>query len=173
LTIPAWPTLVAYQVAWIACVGGGARGWTWPGALGAALVMACAATMPGARGKRVAFALQWAALGAACDLALAASGWLQFPAPAAAIGPLPVWMALLWLSFAPCLPLLARWLAHRPVLAAALGALGGPLAYLGAVGMDAVRVDGAAGWLAIAVEYGCITPLAARAAARRGLTASS
>lgn len=171
--MPAWSILAAYQCAWLACVAGGARGLTWPALAGAALVTSVALARANARLRRLAFALAWMTVGAGCDLALAAMGWLSFPAPALALGPLPLWMALLWLSFAHCLPLLARWLAPRPLLAIALGAIGGPVAYLGAVEMEAVRLHGAASWLAIAVEYGCITPLAARAAARLGFSASS
>lgn len=164
--MPNWVVLLAYQAAWIGCVAGGARGLTWPGVLSALLVFGLAGAQVGPRARRARIALACAACGILCDLGLAAAGLLTFPTPAAALGPLPVWMACLWLSFAPCVPILARWLGTRPLLAVALGAAGGPLAYLSASRMGAVRLEGAAAWVAVAAEFAVIAAVSTRYAHR-------
>lgn len=166
---PAWLIVLAYQAAWFACIAGGARGLSWPGALGALTVLTMALAPAASRRRRAAFLLGFAALGTAADFTLAEFGWLRFPAAHCQMGALPCWMAALWLAFAPCVPLLARWLAPRPRLTLLLGALGGPLAYLGARALGAVELT-AAGWTAVAVEYAALMLLGCRAADRMGLS---
>jgi membrane protein implicated in regulation of membrane protease activity len=53
------------------------------------------------------------------------------------------------------------WLAGRPLLAAALGAVGGPLAYFGGVGLGALAFPGGLAWALalIAVEWAIAMPL--------------
>ena len=166
---PAWLTVLAYQAAWFACVAGGARGLSWPGVLGALALLGMALAPAPWRARRAAFLFAFAALGAAADWTLAALGWLRFPAADCQIGALPCWMAALWLAFAPCVPLLARWLAPRPRLTLLLGALGGPIAYLGARALGAVELT-AEGWAAVALEYAALMLLGCRAADRMGLS---
>jgi hypothetical protein len=168
--LPGWTVLAAYQAAWCACVAGGARGASWPGLITACAVLTLALVAAPRRARLVVFCIGVAACGAVADASLAALGWIYFPIPAAAIAGLPLWMVALWLAFAPCLPLLAAWLTARPALAAALGAVGGPLAYWGASRFGAVAIAAPTGWLAIAAEYALLTPLACVAAARAGLT---
>jgi hypothetical protein len=166
---PAWLIVAAYQAAWFAAILGGARGLSWPGALGALLVLALTLAPAPGRTRRAAFVIAFALLGAAADCGLSSMGWIQFPAADCQIGALPCWMAALWLAFAPCMLLLARWLAPRPLLALALGALGGPLAYLGAQALGAAEIS-AAGWAAVAAEYALLMLLGARVADRLELS---
>lgn len=73
---------------------------------------------------------------------------------------IPTWMIGLWLAFACTLNVSMRWLQHRLVLAALLGAIFGPLAYAGAEKLGAVVLPGPTLNLAwIALEWGIILPL--------------
>lgn len=60
------------------------------------------------------------------------SGWVTFAYQSAGAAYIPYWMIALWLAFATTLNVSMRWLQHRQLLAAMLGAIFGPLAYLGA-----------------------------------------
>jgi len=166
---PAWLIVLAYQAAWFACVTGGARGLTWPGALAVLPVLALTLAPSPLRARRALFLFSFAAAGTAVDLLLSAWAWLDFQPADCQIGALPCWMAALWLAFAPCVPLLARWLAPRPLLTLALGALGGPLAYLGARALGAAEPVGV-GWWAVAAEFALLMLIGCRAADRLGLS---
>ena len=84
------------------------------------------------------------------DGALAVTGWLQYASPLLAL-PAPIWILSLWLAFAMTLNHSMVFLRGKPLLAAGLGGIGGPLAYLGAArGFDAVVFTTPA-WHAIAL----------------------
>jgi hypothetical protein len=98
------------------------------------------------------------AIGAACDGTLALAGVLRFPEPAAG-WPVPLWMLALWANFGLVVEDMRPWLG--PTLAAPLGAIGGPLAYLAAGRLGAISLDaGQTGSLvAIAFEWAVAMPL--------------
>ncbi|MCR6702115.1 MAG: DUF2878 domain-containing protein [Dokdonella sp.] len=136
---PILAVAIGYQAVWLCAVAGAGRGLAWPGVAAAAAFVAAmliAAARPAQEAVLVAAAI---GAGALLDGALAASGWLRYAAawPTAAFA--PAWILALWAAFATTLPvLLPAWLS-RPLPAALFGAIGGPLAYLGAArGFDAV-----------------------------------
>jgi hypothetical protein len=129
-----WLNFIGYQLVWFALVAGAARGRiVWP--LVAAL---------GFIGWQLAVstrrALDWRLMGAAfgagviIDGGLALSGWVRYASAAPALPPggAPIWILALWISFALTLTRSLGWLMRRPPAAIALGAIGAPLAYLGA-----------------------------------------
>ena len=137
---PILAVAIGYQAVWLCAVAGAGRGLGWPGVAAGALFVAAmlaAATRPAQEAMLAAAAI---GAGALLDGGLAASGWLRYaaawPAPAFA----PAWILALWAAFATTLPvLLPAWL-RAPLPAALLGAIGGPLAYLGAArGFGAVE----------------------------------
>lgn len=136
--------VAVFQFVWWTAVAGAAHGLPWAGPLAA--LAGCAwhlATTPasarGGEGLLIVYAL---AFGTAADAMLMACRLIAY-APGTGLGPewlAPAWMAALWASFATTLNRSLGWLRARPLLAAACGALGGPLAYAGGVAL------GAAGW---------------------------
>jgi hypothetical protein len=152
-------TVVAVQVGWAACVVGAAsgRGWLGPAVVGVLLVVRIA-TQPHRPGfiRTVLGAL---AIGATLDGLLAAAGVLVFPDATTSTWP-PAWMVALWGNFALALDAL-QWLANRPALASAVGAVGGPLAYLAGARLGAVALGPteAAALVAIALEWAVALPL--------------
>lgn len=71
-----------------------------------------------------------AAIGYGVDSALAALGFMHYaPHTLTGLLPAPLWLAALWLSFATLFRHGLHWLQHRPWLAAALGAVAGPMTY--------------------------------------------
>ncbi len=148
LTPPLWLTSALYYGAWFLCVGLAAAGRPWLAAAShiafGLWVVSCA---PAARGAQLGRALTWALAGYLLDSALVLLGALRFPPHAAALGPSPLWMASLWFTFGALLggPLSA--LLRRRALAALLGAVGGPLSYLGGAKTGAMEL----GWPAVEV----------------------
>lgn len=143
--------LVAFQIGWWATVLNAAYGALWLAvAVVAAVLVIYFLTAP--HRTRDLWLLPVAALlGMAADAGLAAGGVLQF-APAAAIGVLPIWVALLWLNFVTLIDGALRLLQQRLAFAAVLGAVSGPLAYLAGVAFGLVEIG--AGWVGYLVLAG-------------------
>jgi len=137
--------IVAYQVAWFACVLGAAHQLPWVGTLVALAVVAlhlAVATNPRIEMKLI---LAAAAIGFVLDSALASSGVISFSSGAWFDGVTPrltpPWMLGLWIAFATTLTVSLRWLIHRPALAIAFGAMGGPLAYYAGMKLGAMTLQ--------------------------------
>lgn len=184
----AWLTLgnvVGFQAVWLASVAGAGAGLAWAGPL-AALVFAAAMLAWGGRAREdlrlLAVALP---LGIALDSSFAASGWLVYAEAWPWTGVAPAWIASLWVGFALTLNHSMARLRRWPLAAAALGLVGGPLAYWTAAGaFDAVSFGAPVGsvLVALALGWAAVLPLlfaiddrlaaAGEAAARRKRSAA-
>lgn len=135
-----WTNAIAYQAVWFAAVIGAGRGLWWPGVAAAALFVAGQLGVSRERDVDLKLILAAFACGLAIEGALATTGLARHAAAVPALpGGAPLWLLAIWVSFALTLRRSMRFLMDRPLAALALGAIGGPLAYLGA----------ARGWQAI------------------------
>jgi hypothetical protein len=152
--------IVAYQIVWFTCVVGAAAGIYAPGFAAAGLCVVWhvwSATHPR---RELMLVLLAAALGAAFESALIASGWVRMPASALAANLTPLWMVALWATFATTLNVSLRSLRKHLVLASLLGAVGAPLAYRAGAGLGALQwVHVLPAMLAIGLAWGILTPL--------------
>ena len=150
-----WINFIAFQLVWFAAVGGAARGWAWAGPLALlAFAGAHAAWAPRVRGewRLVAAAI---AIGFLVDTLMAAAGLARYAAPMPSPSVAPVWIVALWAGFALTLHHSLSWMTRRPLLAAGLGSVLGPLSYLGAGRVfEAVTFAGPL-WMALAVLGAC------------------
>lgn len=126
-----WLIFAAYEGVWLATVMGAGRDLIWPGAVATFLFAAWRFGVSKTRAVEARLVIVALALGLFFDAALVwtsvatyTAGW---PSPQA-----PLWLTLLWLAFALTIVPLFGHLHQRPWLAALLGAIGGPVAYLGA-----------------------------------------
>jgi hypothetical protein len=121
---------IVFQVAWLACVLGGANDQAAAGTL--AVLVAIGLHLAIASRPRPEALLVAAAglVGLAWDSGVVALGLMSYPAGQFAQGLAPYWIVAMWGLFATTLNLSMSWLRGRPWLAALLGAFGGPLAYL-------------------------------------------
>ncbi len=122
-------TFVAFYASWFACVVGAARGHT---ALGPVVVAVCLLVhLRGTRqpAREAALILAVGALGWLVDTGQAVAGVFTFPATSPLPWMCPPWLVAIWMIFASTLNGPMRWMGDRPVLAALLGAVGGPLSY--------------------------------------------
>jgi apolipoprotein D and lipocalin family protein len=79
-------------------------------------------------------------VGLVVDTALLRSGELRFVAGTWPEGFAPYWMLSLWAAFATTLNHSLRWVMRRPWVAALLGVIGGPLAYLAGAKLGALHL---------------------------------
>lgn len=163
-----WANLIGYQIVWFCAVIGAGRGLWWPGAAAAAIFIPLhfAFARQHRRGRAADFGLLLIALlcGTVLDGTMAITELGRYAANEAALPPggAPLWILSMWASFALTLRHSMTFLLGRPFLALAFGALGGPLAYLGASrGWQAI-VFAEPRWMALlllAVGWGLAIPV--------------
>jgi hypothetical protein len=158
---------VAFQVAWFACVLGGANDQSLAGTMvvGAVICLHLAlAQRPRPEALLIALA---AVIGLVWESWLVTLGLIRYPAGNLAPGLAPYWIVAMWALFATSLNLSMAWLKGRMWLAALFGAVGGPLAYLAGERLGGLQMPDpvlalgaqALGW---AVLFPMLTGLAAR-----------
>lgn len=154
------PNMIAFQVTWLAAVGGAGRGCWWCGPL--ALAAFAAWQLPISRLPRADGVLMLIAggVGFVVDTLWVWLGLMEFAQPGSWPRAAPVWIVSLWMGFALTLNHSMGLLKSHPWAAVALGVIGGPLAYGVA--------DGA--WQAVALSQPTWQPLAALALAWGVLT---
>jgi hypothetical protein len=162
--------IVGYQLVWFVIVYGAGAGRLWPGLLAAALFALWQLTVSQERAADLRLIGIALALGMLIDGALARSGLLSYASAAPALPPAgaPVWILALWISFALTLNHSLRWLRGRLALGALAGALGGPLAYLGAARLSGAVSFATPAWQPLAgLALGWALALALLAACAR------
>lgn len=127
--MPLIANFLLFQLAWFACVLGGAKGLPWFGIAVVALVAAVHLRSAVRPGTEALLLLVVAAVGALWDGLLAGFGWLVYPSGTFATWLAPSWIIAMWLAFATTFNRSLGWLKGRWYLAAGLGAVSGPLAY--------------------------------------------
>lgn len=157
------PNLLLFQVGWFAAVLGAANGMAWLGPAVIALVLAIHLARARQRGNEAALIVLVLATGFAFESFLAGSGWVAYPDHASTGAPL--WMIALWANFAATLNVSLRSLRARSWLLAALGGIGGPLAYWGGANLGAMQwLETAPVLVSLALGWATITPLLGRLA---------
>jgi hypothetical protein len=154
-----------FNVGWFAAILGAANGLPWLGPIVIALLtLGRLWLLKFASGALVLYALAFV-IGYAADLAVVMAGALDFPPvarwPAPLDHPVPLWMPAMWINFAGALHFSLSLLRKRYALAAAVGLVGGPLAYYAGERLGAVELVGPL-WrslLAVGLEYLIALPL--------------
>lgn len=153
--------IVLFQIAWLACVLGAAHGLVWPGVLAA--LVACAVHVVDSQRpiSAVAAIAAVAILGVIAETALMVTGLVSYAAPWPAEWAAPVWLVAMWAAFATLPDRALSFLRKRPAVAAALGALAGPLAYLAGARLGAMQLETPILWplAAIAMMWCLAMPL--------------
>lgn len=168
-----WVSLVAYQTVWFAAVIGAAHGLVWP-ALVALLVYALGQWAL-SHTLRADLLLPTTAIvmGFLIDGTLAHTRMARYDAawPSAALA--PIWILSLWAAFSMTFTKSLAYLQKRLWIGALFGAIGGPLAYLGAARTFGVVRFAEPAWhglLVLSVGWALATPALAWLAARWSTT---
>jgi len=151
---------VAFQVGWFACVLGAANGAPLLGPIVVAAVVVLHLSKSFRPGREALLIGLAGLLGAFWDSALVAAGWIAYPSGAVAANLAPYWIVAMWMLFATTLNVSLRWLRSRFTLAAALGAVAGPLAFYGGAKLGGVTfLDPWAGLVALGIGWAVMMPL--------------
>ena len=150
----------AFQVGWFSSVLGAAAQMPWLGPV--VLLVAVALHLRQARRPdlEIGLILACGIIGLCFDSVLVALGWVAYPSGQLNASLAPYWIVTMWMLFATTLNISMRWLRGRLPLAAALGAVAGPLSYLAGQrlgGMEFIESGNALVFLA--VGWAAVMPL--------------
>jgi hypothetical protein len=149
-----------FYLGWFACVMGAGHGQLWLGpSVVAALVLIHLYLTP-RPAQETSLILLVGIFGFAIDTLQASAGLYAFTRTSAAPWLCPLWMVALWMIFATTLNASMAWLAGRYGLAAALGALCGPVSYVAGARLGAIELPAhaSASLVAIAIVWAFVMP---------------
>ncbi len=158
---------VVFQAAWFAAVLGAAHGvplWGTAAVVAAIGWHLAVSARPRAEAKLVGIACL---IGVVVETFAAMQGHIAYPSgqPVATVA--PYWMVALWGLLAIALNVTMRWLRGRPWLAALLGAVAGPLAFVSGVRLGgAVFIDATPALATMACVWAVLMPVLMRLSER-------
>ncbi len=152
---------VIFDLAWLVNVMPAGQGLTWYGPLfSMCWLLFHMAYYPLKRLSDLRLCIIAALIGYAADSLLVISDMMSFPQHAQLGGPSTLWMVALWINLALTLNHSLIWLRHRYLLAAILGAIAAPLAYLAGNKLGAITLeDGYVSLLSIGLMWMMAMPL--------------
>jgi Protein of unknown function (DUF2878) len=127
-----WLSLIGYELVWFCAVIGAQHGLAWPGVIGMLVYAACQLGLARHYKADVSLMLTAVAMGFVLDGGLIRAGLACYASPWPSATLAPAWILAMWATFALTFTQSLAYLQTRLWLAALLGAIGGPLAYLGA-----------------------------------------
>lgn len=165
--MPVLINFINFQIGWFACALGAAAGWPWAGVIVVLAIVAWHLSRVARPQQETILILAAAMIGAIWESLLVQLGSIQYPNGILIDGTAPVFMVALWALFATTLNVSLGWLKRRMLLAAAFGAIGGPLAYFAGARFGAlVLVDQTTTLITLAVGWATLTPLLLQLAKR-------
>ncbi len=151
---------VLFQIGWFACVLGAAKQMPWLGVATVAAIMLWHLTQAKQPKKELQLLFITLVIGGVFDqlmlnhqlVSYQVHGWNNLI--------VPVWILALWAEFVTLLNVSLRWMRGRWLVAVLFGAIGGPLAYLGAEKLGAVTLNNLPiSYIVLSVGWAVITPL--------------
>ncbi len=151
---------ILFQIGWFACVIGAAKQSPWLGVIVVAAIVAWHLSQSKqAKPELILLALALV-IGGIYDQLMLSSGLISYQAHGWIASLVPVWILALWAVFVTVLNVSLRWMRNRWLVAILFGAIGGPLAYMGAEKLGAVSLNNLpASYIALAVGWAILTPL--------------
>lgn len=151
---------LVFQAGWLCCVLAGANHLPWLGTSAALLIVGRHIATAAVPRIELLLILCAGVIGAIWDSLLVTAGWLTYPSGILITGTAPHWIIAMWLLFATTLNVSLRFLKQRPLLAALLGAIGGPAAYYAGYKLGGVQVaDFPLALTALALGWSVFMPL--------------
>ncbi|MEO5686640.1 MAG: DUF2878 domain-containing protein [Burkholderiaceae bacterium] len=152
---------VIFEAAWFACILGVAHGQPLWGTGAVVAAIAWHVAISARPATELALVALMCAIGLVAESLALAQGHVAYPAGQPVAWLAPYWMVALWGEFAIALNVTLRWLKGRPFVALALGALFGPLSFLGGVRLGGARfIDEPAALITLACMWAVLMPLA-------------
>ncbi|WP_020168309.1 MULTISPECIES: DUF2878 domain-containing protein [Methylotenera] len=158
---------ILFQIGWFACVIGAAKQMPW---LGVAVVLAIVVwhLIQAKQPKReLALLLIVLVIGGTFDQMMLNHQLISYESHSWMNALVPVWILALWAEFVTILNVSLRWMHDRWLIAVLFGAIGGPLAYMGAARLGAVTLNMMpASYIALSIGWAILTPLMLRLSAK-------
>ncbi len=154
---------VLFQITWFACVLGSAKGYPWLGAIVVSISLMWHFSQARYKLKEATWCLIALVIGAVFDQFMLSFQFIQYQNNGWAQTIVPVWILALWLAFALTLNVSMRWLRGNYLIALLFGAVGGPMAYIAAQKLGAVKLGGhsliilSIGWAIVTVVFSQIS----------------
>ncbi len=152
---------VIFEAAWFACILGVAHGQPLWGTGAVVAAIAWHVAISARPATELALVALMCAIGLVAESLALAQGHVAYPAGQPVAWLAPYWMVALWGELAIALNVTLRWLKGRPFVALALGALFGPLSFVGGVRLGGARfIDEPAALITLAFMWAVLMPLA-------------
>jgi hypothetical protein len=150
-----------FEGAWFACILGVAHGHPLWGTIAVVAAIGWHVAISARPATELALAGLLCAIGLVAESFVVNQGHVAYPAGQPVAWLAPYWMVALWGEFAIALNVTLRWLKGRVALAAVLGAVFGPLSFLGGVRLGGARfIDEGAALATLACLWAALMPLA-------------
>jgi hypothetical protein len=150
---------ILFQLAWFSCVIGAAKGMPWLGVVVTLAIVTWHLTQAKAIKPEATLILSALAIGTSYDQILLSLNLVTYVHHGWDVAFVPVWILALWVAFSTILNVSLRWMRGKHLIAIVFGAIGGPLAYLGAEKLGAVTLYGTSSYIALSIGWAIITPL--------------
>jgi hypothetical protein len=157
---------VLFQLAWFACVVGAAKGMPFTGVIVTLMVIAWHFSQANQAKPETLLMLSALIIGGTFDQAMLSFQLVNYMHHGWSESLVPIWILALWLAFTTALNVSLRWMRGNLVVPVIFGAVGGPLAYLGAEKLGAVTLAGTTSYVALSIGWAIITPLLLNISAR-------
>jgi hypothetical protein len=151
---------VLFQLSWFACVMGAAKQMPWLGVMVTIVIVAWHLNQAKQAKPEIILLLIAVVIGAAFDQIMVTSNLITYQAHGWSDALVPAWILALWAGFATVLNVNLRWMRNKWWVMVLFGAIGGPLAYMGAEKLGAVILNSMpASYAALSLGWAILTPL--------------
>lgn len=151
---------ILFQIGWFACVIGAAKQMPWLGVAAVVAIVAWHLTQAKQVKKELQLLIIALVIGGTFDQIMLNHQLITYQAHGWSSMLVPVWILALWAEFVTVLNVSLRWMKGRWLIAVLFGAIGGPLAYMGAEKLGAVTLNHLPiSYIALSVGWACLTPL--------------
>jgi hypothetical protein len=150
---------VLFQAAWFACVLGAAHAMPWLGVIATVFVIAWHLKQAKQAKPEVTLLIITLMIGAIFDQLMLSTQLVSYQAHGWSDALTPAWILALWAGFVTALNVSLRWMQGKLLVAILFGAIGGPLAYMGAARLGAVTLNlYPQSYLALSIGWAILTP---------------
>ncbi|MBT8100692.1 MAG: DUF2878 domain-containing protein [Gammaproteobacteria bacterium] len=155
--------VLAFKAAWAASVVGGAQQMPWLGPLAVLVAIMLHLFRAERPLQEMLLVISAGLIGTIFDSQLLTAGWVSYTAGLYSDFVAPYWITTMWMLFATTLNVSMRWLRGREAVAALLGLIGGPLAYIAGQKIGAiVLIEQTTALIALGVGWAVMMPLLVR-----------
>lgn len=161
-----WINAIFYQATWLITIAGAARGWWWAGPIALAVFAGWQLAISPQRRADMLLVLYAAVIGFVIDSGFAQTDLITYFTATPWAHLAPIWIIALWMSFALTLNHSLAYLKTHALVAAGLGGIGAPLAYLAAAHWGALAFPASAlpSLILLAAVWAVLTPALCRLA---------